>query len=65
MTEKNDTRMIVDLQATLDKVRKQTKRLVDETDEQYNQRTLHMAYMVVEHGTPIMKKEDEVNDDSK
>ena len=56
--------MIVDLDATFEKVRSETKRLEDENDEQFNARTYHMALLVVEHGTPIYlpDQEKELND---
>ena len=41
--------MIVDMEATLAKVRSETKRLEDETDSQYEARTLHLALLLLEH----------------
>lgn len=40
---------IIDLQATLLKVRSETKGLEDEDDLQYNARTLHLALLLIEH----------------
>jgi hypothetical protein len=49
--------MKVDLAATLEKVRSETPRFEDETESGYEVRTLHLAYMVIEHGEPVLMQE--------
>ncbi len=52
---------MIDFEATLLKVRSQTPPLPDEIDSQYEARTLHLCYMLLEHepSNAIMKPVEE------